>query len=539
MKRLILILISCLLLFAYVPAAAEQNSARFLAPVFTAPYGKEATVSAKAAKSGAYELRTGDGLILGSASGGNGKSLRFHFMVTRDLSKQTIPKLFETDGEEALCEALLFCDEPQNGGIKRVDTSEKKLAITFDAAISDSNTRDILKLLEQYGAHCTFFVIGKFPESHPELCREMIEKGHELASHSYEHLEMKDASSSEAYESLYRTDQVIRRFNGDKPALYRPPSGVSTFRDRAIAHGLGSEVILWEVDSGDGFADKKPAEVLRRVKNNLHDGGIVLMHVYGGATLYTLQELLPYYTHHGYRFVTVSELLLKEESFVDGTGTQRKLRHDEKLFSKQFLDKFRKPAETFCHSGHTFVNGVCGTCGAMEPQKIQRNDSGIVEGLGSSGSLYRIHIHCLGQQLFTIREKDADGNQVLLATGWGEYRGSVPAYGTAPYSIEIEGYGSWSVKAEPIEITADQAFSGRGEVVTDLAELTAGPYRFTHDGNSNFIVRMLTTKGETVLLNLTGACDETVDLPALEGSYTAFSVMADGRWTIAPAEKQP
>lgn len=539
MKRMILILISCLLFFASVPATAEQNSARFLSPVFTAPYGKEVTVSAKAAKGGAYELRTDEGSVLGQARGGNGTSLRFRFTVTRDLPKQTKLKLYETDGEEALCEALLFCDEPQNGGIKRVDRTDKKIAITFDAAINDVFTGQILELLDRYDAHCTFFVIGKFPAAHPELCQEMIARGHELASHSYEHLEMGEASADEAYQSLSRADTEIRKFNGDQPVLYRPPSGISTFRDRAVAHGLGSEVILWEVDSGDGFPEKSLEEVIRRVKNGLHDGGIVLMHVYGGATLKALEEFLPYYTQQGYRFVTVSELLLKEESFVDGTGTQRYLRHDEKLLSGSFLKNLEKTDGAACRNGHTYISGVCEACGAKEPSRIRGKDDGTIEGLGTDGSLYRILISYSGQQLFTVRETDADGNRVLLVSNRGDYTGSVPLYGTAPYSIEITTRGNWSVTPEPAGYTDGPAFSGKGDTMTDLAELPAGMYRFTHDGKSNFIVRMLTKEGETILLNLTGACDETMGLSVSEGSYTAFSITADGRWTIAPMEKQP
>ena len=65
--------------------------------------------------------------------------------------------------------------------------------------------------------------------------------------------------------------------------------------------------------------------------SNLHNGGIVLMHVYGRHTRRVLHTILPYFAEQGYAFVTVSELLLDGETYIDAYGTQRALHRSEAL----------------------------------------------------------------------------------------------------------------------------------------------------------------------------------------------------------------
>ena len=314
-----------------VSRSKAESSARFSASLYAAAYGEQVTVKAQVTSEQTSEwiLKTADGQELGRESAGGGKTgVSFTFPVTRALPHCTVLQLFCADSDAPLCEAQLFCDQRRNGALHQVATDRKCVAITFDAANSPANTDKILDLLDRYDAKATFFVIGEFALVHPDVCERIVARGHELASHSYEHLEMRTATLEQAYKSLTRTDALLRTFNGDTRVLYRPPSGASTFRDRAIARGLGTEVIQWSVDSGDGFADSTESGVQYRIKTHLHNGGIVLMHVYGKHTMKALETLLPYYQQQGYAFVTVSELLLNGESYIDAYGTQRALHTD-------------------------------------------------------------------------------------------------------------------------------------------------------------------------------------------------------------------
>ena len=320
------------LLAAPFAAAKADASARFTQSLYLYAYGKEATVKARVStdEDSVWILKTGEGAELcRTAAESKRRTVTFTFPITRDMPYRTVMQLFREGGDTALCEALLFCDQSRNEGVRRVATEDKKVAFTFDAANAAANTLEILDILEEYDAKGTFFVIGQYAVANPAVTEEIVSRGHEIASHSYEHLNMNRATAERAYESVSRTDALLRTFNGDARVLYRPPSGISTFRDRAIARGLDSEVIIWSVDSGDGFSDKTEKSILNRIRTNLHNGGIVLMHVYGRYTRNVLRTLLPFYAEQGYSFVTVSDLLQDGETYIDAFGTQRALHHTD------------------------------------------------------------------------------------------------------------------------------------------------------------------------------------------------------------------
>ena len=320
------------LLFLPLTAAKAETTASFLKPLYFAAYGETVTIEARvsADKATVWILKGEDGAELGRTRVAAKKGVvSFDVAASKALPYRTVLRLFPENGTEALCEAQLFCDQKRNNGLRQTATDQKKLAFTFDAANSAANTLEILDILEQYGAKGTFFVIGQYALANPAVCEEIVSRGHELASHSYEHLEMVGATPEKAYESVQKADALLRTFNGDSRVLYRPPSGRSTFRDRAIARGLGSEVILWSIDSGDGFSYVSESGVQSRIRQKLHNGGIVLMHVYGRYTRQALKVLLPYYASQGYALVTVSELLLSGPSYIDEYGTQRPLQHAE------------------------------------------------------------------------------------------------------------------------------------------------------------------------------------------------------------------
>jgi peptidoglycan/xylan/chitin deacetylase (PgdA/CDA1 family) len=333
-KRLICTLLAAvlsLLLFSPSVQADAAASAAFTQSVYAFRYGSTASVQARIAPGTERDwiLQLSDGTELSRVhAGANADMILFTFPVTQELKRRSVLRLLP-DGGEVLCEAQLICDRPQNGGLRQVATDRRAIAITFDAAGSFGRIYEIFDLLEQYNAKATFFVIGLFAERNPAEAQEIVARGHELASHSYEHLDMGVSDTDEIFQSLDRTDRLLRTFNGNKTVLYRPPSGLSVFDDRAIARALDSEVILWSIDSGDGFSYVSASDAINRTESGLHNGGIVLMHVYGHFTLTALKTILPYYAEQGYSFVTVSDLMLDGDTYIDAFGTQRALHHSD------------------------------------------------------------------------------------------------------------------------------------------------------------------------------------------------------------------
>lgn len=334
-KRLICVLLTTILFLSFCPSlshADTSSSAFFLQSAYVARYGETATVQARISNGQVqnWTLQTADGTTLGSVrAGGRDNMISFVFPVTSDFPRLSILRLFCEEREEYLCEAPLVCDQPQNGGIRQVATDRRAVAITFDTASAAGKVYQILDLLDQYHAKATFFMIGIYAIYNPNEAKEIAARGHEIASHSYEHLAMSESAPEDIFKSLNQADQLLRTINGNKTVHYRPPSGISVFADRAVAHALGAEVILWSIDSGDGFSYVSESGVRLRVKGALHNGGIVLMHVYGHHTLNALKVLLPYYAEQGYSFVTVADLLLGGDTYTDAFGTQRSLHHSD------------------------------------------------------------------------------------------------------------------------------------------------------------------------------------------------------------------
>ncbi len=268
-------------------------------------------------------LRDETGLVLAEAVLKRGEGNQNVSFVIPEGSAGRELSLFIGDVQEASDTALLAAETRPGYSITRVEREDKKLAITFDSANAASKTLKILDLLDQYGAKCTFFLQGTFIKTNPEVTQEIEARGHEVASHSYGHPDMPSLTNDQILRDFEKNSAVFQEVLGHEPALYRPPSGYSSQRDRAIARALGQEVIKWTIDSRDGFQDSSLNTVVKRVENNARSGDIILMHVYGKHTIAALETLLPYYAEQGYAFVTVSELLLDGETVIDTDGVQR------------------------------------------------------------------------------------------------------------------------------------------------------------------------------------------------------------------------
>ena len=228
------------------------------------------------------------------------------------------------NGEDTVLDTALLAIETRPGySITQVDRDDKKISFTFSAANGAAKTAEILDLLDKYNAKCTFFVIGRYVLNNPELTREIEARGHEVAGHSWDHPDMPSLDNDRVLKDFTRISEAFVETLGHDVRLYRPPSGYSSHRDRAIARALGLEVIKWTIDSRDGFEDTTLGAAVQRVKNKAGSGAIVLMHVYGKHTLAALETLLPWYSDQGYEFVTVSDLLLKGDTVIDEDGVQR------------------------------------------------------------------------------------------------------------------------------------------------------------------------------------------------------------------------
>lgn len=191
------------------------------------------------------------------------------------------------------------------------DTKSKRIALTFDDGPHPKHTREILKILDEYGVKATFFIIGKLAEEYPELVVEEINAGHEVASHTWSHPNVNTLTEAGLTNELYETEQFLKTLADYKPALFRPPEGKCGENVLRAAAAFDYDVILWTVDTKD-WAHTPSDKIVENVLSNTSPGSIILCHdfvAYDSPTPDALREFIPKLKENGYEFVTVSQLL--------------------------------------------------------------------------------------------------------------------------------------------------------------------------------------------------------------------------------------
>lgn len=200
---------------------------------------------------------------------------------------------------------------PASPAIRRVNTDEKVIALTFDDGPHPTITAEILDILDKYDARATFFVIGENAKNYPDVLRMISSRGHEIGNHTYTHKSVRKKNVGEIIDEIELAEEAILSVCDAKTKVFRPPEGCFTKNVAEAAAKLGYSVILWSVDTRD-WAHCDAATITENIKNNIRPGGVILFHDYVSGESYTknaLEIILPYLGSLGYRFVTVSELI--------------------------------------------------------------------------------------------------------------------------------------------------------------------------------------------------------------------------------------
>ncbi len=206
-----------------------------------------------------------------------------------------------------------------------VDTQEKKIALSFDAAWGNEDTGQILEILEKYDVKVTFFMTGGWVEKFPEDVKKIYEAGHELGNHSENHLNMSQLSTEKQQEELMDVHEKVKAITGVDMCVFRPPYG--DYDDSVVLTALdcGYYPIQWSVDSLD-WKDYGVASIIDTVCNhkNMCNGAIILMHNGAKYTAQALEEVITTLQERGYTIVPVGELIYRDEYRLDHTGKQYK-----------------------------------------------------------------------------------------------------------------------------------------------------------------------------------------------------------------------
>lgn len=204
-----------------------------------------------------------------------------------------------------------------------VDTDEKKIAISFDAAWGSDKTEDILKILKEHNVKTTFFLVAFWVDKYPDMVKRIDEEGHEIGNHSANHPNMSQLSEEKIREELTITSRKIEAITGKKVNLFRPPFGDYNNRVIRVSKELGYYVIQWDVDSLD-YKDYGANAIVDRVISKVKNGSIVLFHNNAIFIREALPIILDKLQEMGYEIVPISELIYKDNYYIDHTGKQIK-----------------------------------------------------------------------------------------------------------------------------------------------------------------------------------------------------------------------
>ncbi|TCK92425.1 polysaccharide deacetylase family sporulation protein PdaB [Natranaerovirga hydrolytica] len=209
--------------------------------------------------------------------------------------------------------------------IYSVETDEKKVAISFDEGWGLDQTEEILDVLDQYNAKATFFLVGAWVETYPEDVQVIANRGHDLGNHTDTHQRLTQLSEEQIKKEIMDVHNKVKALTGIDMNLLRPPFGDYDKKVVAAADECNYYTVKWNVDSYDWRSDSVD-EIVHSVIDSeyLKNGSIILFHNNRKYTKDALERVLEELDTMGYEIVSISELIIKDNYYLDATGRQFK-----------------------------------------------------------------------------------------------------------------------------------------------------------------------------------------------------------------------
>ncbi|HAD13392.1 MAG TPA: polysaccharide deacetylase family protein [Saprospirales bacterium] len=152
-----------------------------------------------------------------------------------------------------------------------IPTEDKVLYLTFDDGPVPEATPWVLDLLKKHDAKATFFCVGDNVRKHPAVYRRILEEGHAVGNHTYNHLNGWKTQTFDYLKNVQRCRQIV------SSPLFRPPYGVlRPSQTKRLKSRY--QIVMWDVLSGDYDTEITPEQCLENVMNNVKPGSIILFH---------------------------------------------------------------------------------------------------------------------------------------------------------------------------------------------------------------------------------------------------------------------
>jgi peptidoglycan/xylan/chitin deacetylase (PgdA/CDA1 family) len=184
----------------------------------------------------------------------------------------------------------------------------KTVYLTFDDGPIPGATPWVLEVLKHHDIKATFFCIGNNIEKHPDTFQQVIDHGHAIGNHTFNHLNGWKTGIKEYIANFERCeDEIQAKYKEAK--LFRPPYGKIKSAHATLIRKRGYKIIMWDVLSADFDRSITPEECLNNVINNVADGSIIIFHDSIKASInlkYALPKAIEYLKKNNYKFGVIT-----------------------------------------------------------------------------------------------------------------------------------------------------------------------------------------------------------------------------------------
>lgn len=186
-----------------------------------------------------------------------------------------------------------------------IDTKKQELYLTFDDGPTPEITPWVLEQLKTYNAKATFFCIGSNVEKHPEILKSIIDEGHTIGNHTYNHLKGWKHKTKDYLVDVELAQKAINKISLSNSKLFRPPYGKFKTKQAKQLQKSDYKIVMWDVLSFDWDVAVSQKECLDNIINSANEGSIIVMHDSLKAEQnlkYVIPKVLEYYSEKGFEF---------------------------------------------------------------------------------------------------------------------------------------------------------------------------------------------------------------------------------------------
>ncbi|WP_304200672.1 polysaccharide deacetylase family protein [Flavobacterium alvei] len=185
--------------------------------------------------------------------------------------------------------------------------TQNKIYLTFDDGPTPEITEWVLEELKKHNVKATFFCIGNNIQKHPELFQKVINEGHVIGNHTYDHMNGWKTETKTYLENIRLCEKQIQKslIENLQSKIFRPPYGKIKTAQAKIVRRLGYKIIMWDVLSADFDQTITPEKCLENVISNVKSGSVIVFHdsIKASHNLkYALPETLNFLKEKGFLF---------------------------------------------------------------------------------------------------------------------------------------------------------------------------------------------------------------------------------------------